>query len=193
MTRTPAYAMSLSRRQTLVGAGVLALGAALTGITSSSLAHQATPTVEGGGEIEGAPGVWAEVLSGIPSVRAPGQTLYMARFTFFPGGEIFSHSHPGTTSLSVESGTFGWTLVAGTAYVIRGAKTGGTEVEELTEPGTEVILEPGDAIYYEDDVRHTARCAGDEAAIVNAALILTAGEPLLMPMDEEMDMGTPAP
>jgi quercetin dioxygenase-like cupin family protein len=111
----------------------------------------------------------------------------MARFTFFPGSEIFSHSHPGSTSLSVESGTFGWTLVAGTTHVIRGAKSGGTDAEEITEPGTEVILEPGDAIFYEDDVTHTARCAGDEAAIVNAALILTAGEPLLMPMGEAMD------
>jgi hypothetical protein len=82
---------------------------------------------------------------------------------------------------------FGWTLEAGTAYVIRGAKSGGTDVEELSEPGTDIVLAPGDAIHYEDDVTHTARCAGEEAAIVNAALLLTSGEPLLMPMDHAMD------
>lgn len=179
--------MTFSRRNTLFAAGALAMGASLARIPLGAIAQDATPTVEGGGEIEGAPGVWAEVFSGVPSVRAPGQTVYLARFTFFPDSEIFSHSHPGSTSLSVEGGTFGWTLVAGTTYVIRGAKAGGTDVEEISESGTEVILEPGDAIYYEDDVAHTAHCVGDEAAIVNAALILTTGEPLLMPMDEAME------
>jgi quercetin dioxygenase-like cupin family protein len=53
------------------------------------------------------PGVTAEVYSGVPSGRAPGQTLYTARFDFQPGAEIFPHSHPGTTSLTVVSGTFG--------------------------------------------------------------------------------------
>ena len=38
---------------------------------------------------------------------------------------------------------------------------GGTATEDVTEPGTEVRLNPGDAIHYEDDVVHTARNAGD--------------------------------
>jgi quercetin dioxygenase-like cupin family protein len=140
--------------------------------------------------IELAPGVTAEVLSGVPSNRAPEQTLYTARFVFEPGSEIFPHNHPGTTSLTVYSGTFGWTLLEGTAYVIRGAAAGATEVSEtLTEPNTEVILNPGDAIYYEDDVVHTARGAGDEPTIIYGSFVLTPSEPLLMPVD--MDMGTP--
>ncbi len=118
----------------------------------------------------------------------------MARFTFEPGAEIFPHGHPGTTTLGVDSGSLGWTLLEGTAHVVRGAGTGGTEVEDLTESGTEVVLEPGDAIYYEDDVVHTARGAGDEPAVVMGTLILTSGEDLIMPADMEMDMAaTPAP
>ncbi|MGI8963188.1 MAG: cupin domain-containing protein [Thermomicrobiales bacterium] len=187
MTNPTTLSKTFSRRNTLLTAGALAMGAALIRIPPGAAAQDATPTVAGGGEIEGAPGVWAEVFSSVQSVRAPEQTVYLARFTFFPGSEIFSHGHPGTTNLSVESGTFGWTLVAGTTYVVRGAKSGGADVEEITESGTEVILDPGDAIYYEDDVMHTARCVGDEAAIVNAVLILTTGEPLLMPMDEAME------
>jgi quercetin dioxygenase-like cupin family protein len=142
--------------------------------------------------IELAPGVTAEVFAAAPSDRAPDQTVYVARFVFQGGSEIFPHSHPGTTVLGVESGSFGWTLLEGTAHVVRGAAAGSTgPVEDITEPGTEVILEPGDEIYYEDDVVHTARGAGDEPAVVLGTLVLTTGEPLLMPAD--MDMSTTAP
>jgi hypothetical protein len=61
----------------------------------------------------------------------------------------------------------------------------------LTEPGTDVVLEPGDEIYYESDVIHTARGAGDTEAVVLGTLVLETGAPLLMPAD--MQMGTPAP
>jgi len=142
--------------------------------------------------IELAPGVTAEVFAGAPSARAEGQTAYLARFTFAPGSEIFPHSHPGTTVLGVESGTFGWTLEQGTAHVVRGAAAGGTTSEDVTEPGTEVILDVGDAIYYEDDVVHTARGAGDEPTVVLGTLVLETGQPLLMPVDMEMG-ATPAP
>jgi quercetin dioxygenase-like cupin family protein len=142
--------------------------------------------------IELAPGVTAEVFAGAPSDRAPDQTVYLARFVFQGGSEIFPHSHPGTVVLGVESGSFGWTLLEGTAHVVRGAAAGNTgPVEDVTEPGTEVILEVGDAIYYEDDVTHTARSAGDEPTVVLGTLVLTTGEPLLMPAD--MDMSTTSP
>lgn len=133
--------------------------------------------------VELAPGVTAEVFTGVPTDRAQGQTLYTARFVFQPDSEIFPHSHPGTTSLIVVSGTFGWTLHEGTAYVVRGAASGAPgETEELTESGTEVLLNPGDAIYYEDDVVHTARGAGDESAVVFGSLLLESEQPLLMPV-----------
>jgi hypothetical protein len=139
-----------------------------------------------------APGVTAEVLAAAPSDRAADQTVYLARFVFQGGSEIFPHSHPGTVVLGVESGTFGWTLVEGTAHVVRGAAAGNTgPIEDITEPGTEVLLEVGDEIYYEDDVTHTARGASDDPAVVFGTLVLTTGEPLLMPAD--MDMSTTRP
>ena len=169
---------------------------ALAGFLPMSLAAQeSTPDAAGGQAvtvIELAPGVTAEVFAGAPSDRAPEQTVYLARFVFQPGGEIFPHSHPGTTILGVASGSFGWTLVEGTAHVMRGAAAGASgPAEDLTEPGTEVILEPGDAIFYEDDVVHTARGAGDEQAVVFGTLVLTSGEPLLMPVGMDMS-ATPA-
>ncbi len=175
--------------------GLLIVALALAGLLPVSLAAQeGTPAAAGAAiaVIELAPGVTAEVFAGAPSARAPGQTVYLARFVFQPGAEFFTHSHPGTTVLGIESGSFGWTLVEGTAHVVRGAATGATgPAEDLTEPGTEVILEPGDAIFYEDDVVHTARGAGDEEAVVFGTLVLTSGEPLLMPAEMEMS-GTPA-
>lgn len=152
------------------------------------IAQEATPSPGPIAVIELAPGVTAEVFAGAPPARASGQTLYVARFTFQPGSEIFPHSHPGTVVLAVESGAFGWTLVQGTAHVIRGAAAGATgPAEDMTTPGTEVILNPGDAIYYEDDVVHTARNAGDVPAVILGSLLFTTGQPLLMPME----MGTP--
>jgi len=183
------------RRQTLRAPlfaliGLLAVGLFLN---AQVAAQDATPAADTAAitVVELAPGVTAEVFAGVPSDRAPGQTLYLARFVFQPGAEFFAHSHPGTVALGIAEGRFGWTLEAGTARVLRGAAHGATDpAEELTTPGTEVILEPGDAIFYEDDVVHTARGAGEEPAVVLGTLLLTTGEPLLMPAD--MDMGTPA-
>ena len=188
---------ALSRRGALQGLGMAGAVAALFAVPRVAHAQESSP-VPGGAiaAAELAPGVTAEVFVGAPSARASGQTVYLARFTFQPGAEIFPHSHPGTTVLGVAEGSLGWTLMQGTAHVVRAAASGTpTGTEDLTEPNADVVLEPGDAIYYEDDVVHTARGAGDTAAIVLGTLVLTSGEPLLMPVDdmEGMDMGTPAP
>jgi quercetin dioxygenase-like cupin family protein len=171
---------------------VLTLAVAVTPHLSAQ--DQATGPIAA---VELALGVSAEVFASAPTDRAPGQTVYLARFVFEPGAEIFPHSHPGTVVLGVQSGSFGWTLLEGTAHVMRGAASGITDPsEDLTEPGTEVILEPGDAISYEDDVVHTARGAGNEETVVLGTLVLTSGEPLLMPAEEMAAMAeasTPQP
>ena len=172
-----------------------AIVVAFSTVPASLAAQDATPP---GGDafavLELAPGVTAEVFSGVPTDRAPEQTLYLARFTFDPGSEIFPHGHPGTTSLVVLSGSFGWTLLEGTATIVRASASGApTGTEEVTEVGVEVVLEPGDAIYYEDDVVHTARGAGDEPAVVMGTLLLESGADLIMPADMPMtDDATPA-
>jgi quercetin dioxygenase-like cupin family protein len=169
-------------------AATLALGGLPAGWQTAVRAQEATPGAIAVAEL--APGVTAEVFFGAPSILAPGQTVYLARFVFQPGAEIFPHGHPGTTILGVAEGSLGWTIVEGTAHVVRGA-AGPTPspAEELTREGADVVLEPGDAIFYEDDVVHTARGAGDTPAVVFGTLVLEAGAPLLMPAD--MDMGTP--
>ncbi len=159
-------------------------------LIARTAAQEGSPTPGGPiAALELAPGVTAEVFGAAPSSGAPGQTLYLARFTLQPGAELFAHNHAGTTLLGVESGSFGWTLGAGVAHVVRGAAAGATgPAEDLTEPGTDVILEPGDAIFYESDVVHTARGAGDGPTVVLGTFVLEEGQPLLMPAD----MGMPA-
>jgi quercetin dioxygenase-like cupin family protein len=180
----------MRRFSMLVSVVILVALSALGLAETRTAAQEATPAA-GISVMELAPGVTAEVLAGAPSARAAEQTVYLARFVFQPGAEIFPHSHPGTTILGVASGSFGWTLLEGTAHVARGAAAGATgPTEDLTEPGTDVTLEPGDAIFYEDDVVHTARGAGDEETVVLGTFVLTSGEPLLMPVD--MAMATPA-
>lgn len=171
---------------------LLVAGFVIVGASPAALGQDAAPAAGPIAVSTLAPGVTAEVLAAAPSAVAPGQTVYVARFIFQPGAEIFPHSHPGTTVLGVISGAFGWTLKAGAAHVIRGAGAGAAgPVEELTAPGTDVILKAGDAIYYEADVTHTARGAGDTEAVVLGSLVLKAGAPLLMPSDMKMDAPTP--
>ncbi len=176
---------------TIIFTGMFAGGATLATAQDNTPAADAAITV-----YEMTTGATAEIFASAASVRAADQTVYLARFVFQPGSGIFPHSHPGTTLLGIESGTFGWTLVEGTAHVVRGAGTGTTEpVEDITEPGREVILNPGDAIFYEDDVIHTARGAGVDPTVVMARLVLTSAQPLLMTPEQMAEMvlaGTPA-
>ncbi len=184
----------VSRRSALAGLGLAGICLASSARSGLFAAHQATPPAGTGiATMEIVPGITRELFAAVPTARAEGHTLYQARFTFNPGAEIFPHGHPGSVLLSVSSGTFGWTLFEGVAHVVRGPASGVPETpEDFSMPGDDVILYPGDAIYYEDDVVHTARGAGDEPAIVLGALLLTAGEPFLMPADMEMGGNSPA-
>src|SRR5690349_7167122 len=129
---------------------LVVLGVVVGGSAAVAVAQDSTPVSDAPiAAMELAPGVTAEVFGSAPSARADGRTLYLARFTFQPGSEIFPHGNPGTTLLAVSSGSLGWTLVTGTASVIRGSGAGATgPIEVLSEPGQDVVLNPGDSIYY---------------------------------------------
>jgi quercetin dioxygenase-like cupin family protein len=183
-------------RQIVTALGVvllLAMPASVAWAPAPVPAQEASPAAGPISVKELAPGITIELFAAMPSARAPGQTVYLARLTFQPGAEIFPHRHPGTSVIGVVSGAFGWTLLEGSAQVMRGAASGATgPMEAVTEPGTEVILEPGDAIVYEDDVVHTARGAGETETVILVTQVLTAGEPRLLPVDMAM-RGTPTP
>ncbi len=136
-----------------------------------------------GEPFEALPGIEIEFLSEGEPAGAPGQSLIVYRIIFH-GAAAPSHIHPGTTSGTVESGTFTWTLLAGTVRVTRP----GVAPEQVTEPGTELILEPGSSLFYDDDVVHAAGSVGDEPASVLVAALFEVGQPFLTVTDEH---GTP--
>jgi hypothetical protein len=55
--------------------------------------------------------VTAQVLGSTSPAEATGQTLVLARIIFGPGGSIGAHTHPGTLVVSVDAGSFGFTLL----------------------------------------------------------------------------------
>lgn len=130
------------------------------------------------------PGVDVQFLNEGPSTQAPGQQVVLYR-VIIRGGEVPPHIHPGTTVLTVEEGgPLSWTLLEGTVTVTRP----GQAREEVSEPGTELVINPGDGLAYNDDVVHTARAAGDEPASVLVASLWEIGHPGFTITNEQ---GTP--
>ncbi|CAA9544316.1 MAG: hypothetical protein AVDCRST_MAG70-377 [uncultured Thermomicrobiales bacterium] len=169
---------------TIVVAG-MALGASVSGLpqarAAAPTAQESVPTV-----VLIAPGVITQTLSaGMPGA-APGQRLALSRLTLMPGGIGPAHVHPGMTVVHVESGAFGWTLLRGAGTVTRASG----EIEEVTEPGTEVLLVPGDALVYEAFTAHTARGVAEYPTVVVNARLLEADQPAIIPTN---DQGTPTP
>ena len=200
--RETAHESAVSRRIALRGIGGTGMAAALAMAAagrgwSQAAAQEGSPSPEAIAVNELDRGVTAELFASIPSARAPGQTIHLVRLTFQPDAEAAAHQHPGTVVLAVAEGALGFTLLEGSAQVVRGSAAGATgPTEEVTEPGTDVVLQPGDAIFYEDDVVHTARGAADTETLVLGTMVLTGGEPLFTLAEMEMDMdmdgdGTP--
>jgi hypothetical protein len=131
------------------------------------------------------PGVHLQFLIEGQPAAAPDHTLVLYR-VILDGGEIPSHIHPGTTVLSVESGSLSWTLQAGTASVIRP----GAAPEQVSEPGTEIVLGPGEGLWYDADGVHTARAAEAVPASVLISSLYETGQPAFTLTDEH---GTPTP
>ena len=88
--------------------------------------------------------------------------------------------------LTVEDGSFSWTLQTGTVRVTRP----GQAPEVVTEPGTELVLAPGEGLSYNADVVHLANATGDGPATVVVSSLFETGQPLVMLSDEH---GTPTP
>jgi hypothetical protein len=127
-----------------------------------------------------APGVTAEVFAAAPSALAPGQTVYSVRFVYQPGAALTPRSQPGTTVLSVVSGSFDWLLKSGAAHVVRAAASFSPgQIDDLIRPGSDVVLGPGDTIYYESDAVAVTRDAGETAAVVYGSLVLKSDMPLM--------------
>jgi quercetin dioxygenase-like cupin family protein len=125
-------------------------------------------------------GVEAQVLGATQSEHAPGYTLVMARLTFEPGGTIGAHTHPGTLVITIESGTFGLTLLSDDHMQITRA---GSDAEEMAVQGEEAVLEAGDG-FVEMGMVHSARNLGDDELVVTVTGLVENEQPLTQCVDE---------
>jgi hypothetical protein len=165
----------LSRRAALRG-GAAALAAALAA-RSLAAAQPATPAAE---EI-----VVESLGAGLPA-GTPGQQLILARMTFPAGFILPAHTHPGPVVAFVESGTFGFTSLAGeTRTVTRGANPDTPEVPPLD---SEVLLAAGDSLFHDEDWVGIDHAVGDEPCVLLLSVLFDPTQPL-----SHLVMGTPTP
>jgi len=137
----------------LVGAAII------TGVGSALAQDGTTPPVP--------EGITREQLgSGGPSL-APDRVLLIQRRTFAPGSDSGAHPAPGPVVLYVESGAIDFAVDQGAAFVTR-SEYAGTDTPAETEPvpaGTEVTLNEGDSVFYDEGVVHTVRNTGGVDAV----------------------------
>ena len=147
----------------LVALGLLAIAPARIG------AHQSTPSTGCISDVTVQP-----LGRGQPSAAA-GKELTLLRVTFAPGGSIGLHGHPGSLTLSIESGALTYAVVDGEADVVRASSDGTPAPPERLTSGDETVLRPGDWLF-EQGIVHSARNDGTEPTEVLVAGLMTAGE-----------------
>jgi len=161
---------------------VLLLSAStLVALAASSAAQPAEPQPV---DLPCAENVRAQPLGRGEPANADGQTLVLVRTFFAPGGSIGAHTHPGTLVLTVESGTFGFTLLdEGEMTIHRAGADGTPTAEETVRTGEEVEVTAGDW-FVETGMVHTGRSIGDETAVTVYAGLVTTGEPITQCVDD---------
>ena len=167
------------RRRTIliVIVPLVLVGVLLVNASGHIGAEQGTPAE--GTPAAGAPtGVTVEVLGRGGLAVVPDRELLLRRRTFAPGASTTPHPADGPVVLAVEAGTVGFTVVEGAAQLTRAAATGTPGPTEAVVAGTEVILTPGDALFYDEGVVHVVRNTGDGVAVtVEARLPRAEGTP----------------
>jgi mannose-6-phosphate isomerase-like protein (cupin superfamily) len=134
----------------------------------------------------GAVGLTPRVLARIAPATAPGQELQLVRVAVAPGATVAPHTHPGTIALCLESGSFAFGIVEGTATVTRAATAATPEAAEQLA-AAETVLAPGDCVTFDaSHTVHTLRNTGGPAVIWQAQLY-AIGEPATT------FLGTPTP
>ena len=177
----------------LGGSGLAALLLAASAQPRHLAAQEASPAASP----TGAPGVTAQLMGVGQPAATPGLELSLRRITNPPGGRVPAHSHPGALVIFVESGTFGYTALGGTAQLTRAAVAGTPTPPEVMPMGTEVILNSGDWLFVEDP-QDDARNAGAHHDVLLIAGLTRAGEPFTTFLTNAdmggMEMGaTPTP
>jgi quercetin dioxygenase-like cupin family protein len=158
---------------------MLVLGTvAVQGVNPSTLAQEATPDTEQGGEIEGVTA--RAVASGTIEVLSPGTAnLSLGRITLAPGTVLpFDPMDPSAVLVYAAAGELTFRVEAPMTVARRGSP--GTPIPtepEAVEANTEFTLADGDSALFPPAIAGEVRNDGDEEAIawvVNVALVTDA-------------------
>jgi hypothetical protein len=122
-------------------------------------------------------------LLGATPVGDGSQSLVLVRIIFGPGGSIGAHTHPGTLTVVVESGSLGFTLLdQGEMSITRAATADSDPVEEPLIQGEETVLNPGDGFIEMGMVHSAANLSDTDTTVVFAGLVET-GQPVTACVD----------
>lgn len=172
----PVMSVGLSRRTTLrkLSAGGLAAALLARGI-GHAVAQDAAPTPAY------AAGVTAEILGRIEPPAAPGYALQLVRVSFAPDAVVAAHRHSGGTVTTQISGSHAFTVLEGSARLIRAGSatpTTDADVGELMELGQQYTVAPGDVMIFDEMVVHTAHNPTTEPAVLMEAQLRASDRPL---------------
>ncbi len=116
--------------------------------------------------------VTREVLaSGYPS-DAEGRILELVRYTIPSGANLPPHTHPGMQIEKVEFGTLTYTVVKGSAKIIRVNRT-----EEILKAGQTTLLKVGDSLVEPANMVHYGKNESASIVILLSASLFDAKQP----------------
>jgi quercetin dioxygenase-like cupin family protein len=156
----------------------LVLAVVLLGPLTIVRAQEASPPPDAAAPMAG---LVIEILDSGEPAAAPGQALSFVRITFEPGGYFAAHGHPGAQIWYIDAGTLDTEIMEGTARLTRAPVDGTPAPAEQLAPGDAVTMAEGDALFFDHDVVHTVRNAGDETSVLLISAILAADqEPVIL-------------
>jgi quercetin dioxygenase-like cupin family protein len=110
--------------------------------------------------------------------NAPGQALYLLRYTIAPGTKLPLHHHEGTQIGLVLSGALTYRVVSGEVPVFRTAAGGKTELVRTVRAGETARIGAGEWVVEEPEDRHWGANEGTEPVLIVTSALLRDGAPL---------------
>jgi quercetin dioxygenase-like cupin family protein len=128
--------------------------------------------------------VTREILGQTAPEQASGYELYLVRVTVPVDASLAPHTHPGTQMARIERGTLTYTIISGTATVIRAGEDGEPgETKKVSGPTT-ITLRKGDTVIEAEGMVHEAANRGERKVIIVLTALLTEGAPLSEPVED---------
>ena len=166
----------------LLAAGKLGVGA------RPAFAQDGTPMAEHAAD-PSAGVTRRRLVAGVPDA-APAHSMVMVHVAFAPDATTPPHTHPGGAAIWIESGTIGYTPIGNSIQVMRAAVAGAPGPTEEIQPGTEVLVGPGDALFEAGPHGDVVRNAGEGEASLLVTYLVAADQSLATITNEQ---GTPTP